>query len=217
MLHMIVECVRECVFAMDPTFRDRQLDGELRNLLNGGMQRVWRMTLDPQQREGIAAFLGRLPLLSALAEQLLATPASAASVERSFSAHARCHTDSRASMSEGSVETQLALHSFLRPLSAAPQPHTRLPSKTNVGDVLGWCFPAWSAPRRERLREHDAVVVFLMQNNALRPFSGTLLKKQDNGHWTIRWGGPQLFSPAEDFWMLQGETATAFLAPIPEE
>lgn len=204
---MLRECVRDCLFSMDPDFSDQRVEQELRELLEGSMQRCQRTKL-PSDRAGVAAFVAGLPYMSVLAAQLLNVPSSSANVERSFSMQARCHTSLRMSLSEASVTSQMLCCSFLQPLSAAMPEPPSCGSMEDVALVIGWCYPEWVKVRAAKLKPEDKLLVWYECGGKLKPYRCTLKEEVAGGAWRVVWQADrstQQLRPTVDYWCYQSE------------
>ena len=106
---MVEYCLKDCITEINPDINSRPLNVEIRRLLDGSLQRQWRLKGDKKFDPN--SLFAELPLLKDLALRLMALPASSSSVERLFSKH--CHTWIRNRAGEDTVEDQLGLNTFL--------------------------------------------------------------------------------------------------------
>ena len=207
---MVIHAMRTCLATIDCDFSERRFDAEMSIVMDGGLQRIFRIK-KYGERPSIREFwgCGETPLVFQLVEQLLELPASSANVERSFSEHARCHTTDRTMMSEDSVNVQLGLHSFLKPTSQA-KPNNTIPEPRDVDNVLSWCFFGWTSDRVKLLKEGESVTVFFTDPRTLKQtgYRGKLLS-QDGAMWRVKWisdkENRQRFNPLLDPWLLTAE------------
>ena len=208
---MIEQCVRDCLYQMDPDFNERHVDTQLRILLEGGVQRIYRMK-EPKDRQSTVDLWanGETPALHRLAAYLAQIPASSASVERCFSAHARLHNTFRCNLSEDSVAAQLGLHSFLKKngdIGGNDAPTVASAAECEL--VIQWCLAAWSIERSETMLKDDLqVVIWFTGNNRMQQYKAKLIS-QEGRLWTVRWHAEpksaQKFNPLVDPWVTVAE------------
>ena len=158
---MILHAVRSCIFNIDPAFKEKQLENEIKILLDGSVQRLFRMKPAADRNPRKRWHSGDTPLLAHLFEYLEQTPSSSADVERCFAAHARVHTKSRNGLAEESVEAQLGLHSFLaKASSAGTDPVVALASQQDLDTMIGWCVQSWCSERSNLITEGDSIMAW---------------------------------------------------------
>jgi hypothetical protein len=211
---MIEECIRDCLYNLNNDFSDKTADQEIKILLEGHIQRLHRLKTC---EEALAKVWqrGDTPLIGELVDFLVRVPASSATVERAFSPHARCHTWVRNSLSEESVISQLALHSFLsKQNESGTEPAVTSPTQAEAERILNWCFPEWAKIRTEKLKENDMVVVWYENASGakgtgrLQPYRCKLLEQVGDA-WKVKWnndpGSQQRFKPNVDPWVWLSE------------
>ena len=202
---MIEECIDTCATAVlqVPGVRVQK---EVSLLLDGGFQSIYRKK---ELKESVRSFWnsGDTPMLASLALILVA---SSASVERSFSAHARCHSWLRSALNEDSVEMQLGLHSLLASMKEKNEPiDPASPSWDAVEAVLGWCTQVWCRNRSSLLKPDERITAWFVNNGRQLPYRGVLIG-DEGGSWKVKWSGcgdrsAQRLHPSVDPWVFCSE------------
>ena len=213
---MVSGMFKNAVADLDPDCEGRPVLRELEYIFTGTLQRQHRIVSDAE-RPSIEAFWagGRTPYMQQLVKRLLAFPASSASVERSFSAHSRCHTTGRKSLGEETVEQQLVLHSLLLTANSTGfRPSAAGVTQQTADRIFEWCWAVWQAPLADQLREGDLVNVWYRTVPvAMDPRSAIprevaykcKLEKREGALWKVRWfsdvSSKERFNPALDCWL----------------
>lgn len=178
------------------------VENELLVLMSGGPHRTFRASNSSPLHFWAA---GETPTLHELFIALRNLPASSACVERSFSKHARLHTDARTTLAEESVSAQLSLNSFITQSTLITEMSDEYPTHVVCERVLEWCFPEWTGERAERLKEGDTVLVWFDVQGKLTAYKAKLLTMDVANVWTVRWTkdatSNQTFNSRTDYWL----------------
>ena len=184
---------------------DRATSTQISLLLSGALQKMWRLS---EVRRSDIWLKGETPKLEELFRQLLSCCASSASVERSFSFHARAQTKSRMSVGEANIAAQISLHSLLKTPTGVSFADA-FPNEIQVERVLMSCVQCWCVERCHQLKPGDSIVAWYETNKRLTPYRGRLVEEAAHRNWKVRWAGDpgshQRFNPAVDPWVFHSE------------
>jgi len=186
----------------------RQLLSEWQAYIEGEPQRAFRQTLvaSSQGSQPQVPWLGEAPILWSIFERLMNTSASSGSVERSFSAHARAHSWTRAALKETSLNIQLRLHSLLNQAKARSNWSDMLPGALECEKILEWCWPAWVDAHGPQLSVGDKVQVWFADGRENLSAYRCRLVSKDKDNWKVMWAtsreSTQPFNPKVDPWII---------------
>lgn len=206
-------CLLSCARRVHRGDLEHALATELRMWQRGDLQAVFSDPSAPRRAlEDCWPRSPAAPLLGALFGFVASVPASSASVERSFSLHARVHTPQRHSLSAATVEAQVALGTFLNNATTPTLQPLTVPSTTAAYNVVRWSLLALMRRRAPKLTPGAEIVVyFLLPSRRLQHYSGKLLAQLPGERvWSVRWSGrgDQEFRALVDPWFYQSEWVT---------
>ena len=184
-----------------------RVEEEIDLLLEGGAQRLWRMS--GKTVEGYWEKL-QLHYVVALSEVLLGIPASSSDVERRFADQSKIHVKSRKCLKEETVSVLMNLRAAQKAV-LRKRGWAAVPTDEFNSDVL----EAIIALEVQGQIEHDAkglkvgdqvIVHFFVNGSPItrqkkKAYGCTLVKKIGTS-WQVDWddGGDQQFVPAVDEW-----------------
>ena len=154
---------------------ERATQTQISLLMSGALQKIWRLA---EVKKADVWAKGETPKIEELFCQLQNCSASSATVERSFSAHAKAQTKQRTSVGETNISAQLSLHSILKVSSG--QFSKAFPKEAAVERVLMSAVQCRCLGRSDGLKSGDAIVVWFETNHRLTPYRGKLIEQTNN-------------------------------------